>query len=307
MIKNGDRLIWKILKEICAEEGIEFRSYCRDWMAELRKGDKKTFVCGYQLEINSAAAQLIARDKCAAGEILAANGVPAAEHHLFIVPTEVSYLGMSSSWRDMTALLEKYGKVVLKDNEGTGGRNVYKVENQSQLEAAAHKLFSVCRTISVSPFYEIEGEYRVIVFKGRAELVFAKNRLFVTGDGKATVSALAVEKYGGTDEYTEAELRRVPLAGEKVYLTWKHNLGRGAKPEELCGGELYDELCRLAAGAASAINAKLASVDVISVDGRLMVLEINSGIMMENFGVLSGKNYDTAKRIYKESVDELLR
>ena len=51
------------------------------------------------------------------------------------------------------------------------------------------------------------------------------------------------------------------------------------------------------------INLNFGSVDIIQTDkDELMVLEVNSGVMIENYIKQNIKGYDIAKDIYKEAV-----
>jgi len=69
-------------------------------------------------------------------------------------------------------------------------------------------------------------------------------------------------------------------------LNWRHNLDAGSRPMLLHRGEIRDTCVALAAKAAGTIGVRFASVDIIGVDGRWLVLEINSGVMMESLGRL---------------------
>jgi glutathione synthase/RimK-type ligase-like ATP-grasp enzyme len=69
-------------------------------------------------------------------------------------------------------------------------------------------------------------------------------------------------------------------------LNWRHNLDSGSQPVLLQSGEIHDTCVALAIKAASMIGIRFASVDVVQVDGRWLVLEINSGVMMESLGRL---------------------
>jgi [lysine-biosynthesis-protein LysW]--L-2-aminoadipate ligase len=58
--------------------------------------------------------------------------------------------------------------------------------------------------------------------------------------------------------------------------TWRTNVARGATTT-MC--ELHGELADVAIAAARAVDAEIAGVDVVEdVDGRLLVLEVNSGV-----------------------------
>ncbi|MGY4483535.1 glutathione synthase/RimK-type ligase-like ATP-grasp enzyme [Bradyrhizobium sp. LM3.2] len=62
---------------------------------------------------------------------------------------------------------------------------------------------------------------------------------------------------------------------------WRHNLDAGAKPVLVQDGEVRAACGKLAIDAANAIGIRFASIDVVSADGAWIVLEINSGVMME--------------------------
>jgi glutathione synthase/RimK-type ligase-like ATP-grasp enzyme len=69
-------------------------------------------------------------------------------------------------------------------------------------------------------------------------------------------------------------------------LSWRHNLDKGARPVVLERGEIRDACVEIAAQAATAIGIRFGSIDVVQVNGRWQILEINSGVMMEALGRL---------------------
>ena len=74
----------------------------------------------------------------------------------------------SGSWGNIIDFAETYNhQLVCKPNDGTGGKDVFVVKNQLELEQAVHQLLEAYRSICLSPFYEIEQEYRVIVLAGQ--------------------------------------------------------------------------------------------------------------------------------------------
>ncbi|MRS04213.1 hypothetical protein EG832_13495, partial [bacterium] len=64
-MKNSQRMMVKIIEEICSEEGILCERFSYDWIFRLTKNGKTIHIFGYQFENNSATAQLICTDKCA--------------------------------------------------------------------------------------------------------------------------------------------------------------------------------------------------------------------------------------------------
>ena len=302
---NGDRQLIKIMREICAENDIEFESYSYDWILKLSRRGGVMYIYGYQFPLNDAAAELICGDKAALSAVLSGWDIPSAEHLFFMSPSNLHYTGSPGNWTQLTGLLSRYGRLVCKRNSGSGGSGVYIVSDQAELERTAADIFRSSRSMSVSPFYEINNEFRVIMLNGSARLIYKKILPHVIGDGEHAVFELACKKYRrdiGRLEIT-ADLVKVPAAGEKVNIGWKHNLGQGSEAVIVEDEALSKRLSELSIRAAGALKIKFASVDIIETPEKLMILEINSGIMMENFALSGEKNYHTAKKIYYDAVE----
>lgn len=310
-MENSQRPFVKVIKEICKELDINCHSFSYDWIFRLEKAGQVAFIYGYKFGINSSASELICTDKSAASGILQFEGIPAVEHHFYMTPWNKKYLGDSGNWSQLNDLLDKYGRLVCKNNQGTGGNEVYLVSDIYELENTVHKLFNRVRSISVSPFYQIEHEYRVIVLHGQVKLVYIKLIPFIVGDGKTSLYDLVIAYL---KDHPESPLQKklrledenfVPEEGQRVSLNWKHNLGQGARPQVVTDETLKQELSTLALRAAEAVKIGFASVDIIRTGGRLMVLEINSGIMMDNFMGIDQSHYMIGKDIYKQSVQAM--
>jgi glutathione synthase/RimK-type ligase-like ATP-grasp enzyme len=308
-MKNSQRTMVNMIEEICAEQGILCERFSYDWIFRLTKNGKTAHIFGYQFENNSATAQLICTDKCASSEILRSKGIPAVEHYFFISPDDLHYIGLEGNWSRMLDLLTKYGRLVCKPNEGTGGIDVFQVSSAVELELAVNSVFAHSRSLALSPFYPIDQEYRVILLNEQVKLVFSKTIQSLIGDGRSSFKQLLLEQNPSlietipTGEFSEEMLKKIPKSGEKIPLNWKHNLGQGAQPEIITDHALVTQLGSLALSAAQAVNARFASVDIIRTGGELKVLEINSGIMMESFARMNAENHQAAKSIYLEALN----
>lgn len=300
-----------IIEEICIEQGIACERFSYDWIFRLTKNGKTAHIFGYQFENNSATAQLICTDKCASSEILHSKGIPAVEHFFFISPDDLHYIGLEGNWPRMLDLLKKYGRLVCKPNEGTGGIDVFQVSSAAELELAVNTVFSHSRSLALSPFYPIDQEYRVILLNDEVKLVFSKTIQSLIGDGQSSFRQLLLQQNPAlletvpTSEFGEDLLNKISKSGEKIPLNWKHNLGQGAQPEVITDSTLVGQLSHLALQAARAVGVRFASVDIIRTGGEFKVLEINSGIMMESFARMNLQNYQLAKSIYQEALDSL--
>jgi len=211
---------------------------------------------------------------------------------------------------------------------------VYSAADAFELEEAAHKIFRHAPAMAVSPFYDILTEYRCIVLDGEALLAYRKEIPCVVGDGESTLLALLARHMLGSGRLPDADevalarkggLGRVLRAGERWRVGWKSNLGQGAAPKPVEDAAKGRALAELAARAAGALGMRFLSVDMIdvpaqsgatggdiaaggSMDGgtRTMVLEANSGVMMEHFAQASAQNMAVAKSIYRKAIHRML-
>jgi glutathione synthase/RimK-type ligase-like ATP-grasp enzyme len=311
---NQERYIVKILKEICAEQSISLTSFSYDWIFKLSKNGRIGFVFGYNFANNNSTAAKICDDKCAAGDVLLNAGIPAVEHFFYMVPNSIHHIGESGNWLRLMEFLKLHGKIVCKSNEGSSGNSVYLVKNQLQLEEATHRIFKQSRTMAVSPFYDIKKEYRAIVLNGNIKLLYSKNIPNVTGDGKSTLFTLIIRYMQKNNFFIDTNsmsadkaLFSILPSGKLYNLGWKSNLGQGAQPK-IIGDEDKRKalLSELAKKAAIALSIQFASVDMIDIGEKMLVLEVNSGIMMENFVGAKNTNYAIAKRIYQQAIESML-
>jgi glutathione synthase/RimK-type ligase-like ATP-grasp enzyme len=210
------------------------------------------------------------------------------------------------NWPQLSGLFKRWNSdVVCKPNDGTGGRDVFRVRDLVQLERAIHLLLAKARACAISPFVEIQDEFRVLMLDGRGLLIYRKCRPSVTGDGRRKLVDLLADwlklhdantpapdtklKALGKLEWTARQLQRVPLNGEKISINWRHNLGHGTAPDELMKNTAgRRRLVQLAGKAMKALRLRVASVDIVVLpNGSHLVLEVNSGIMMEQFAETS--------------------
>ena len=336
----------RILKEICAEEGISLTGYSSDWAFRLERDGKRAFILGYQFGLNPASSQQVCKDKNITSEVLTSLGIPCVFHTLYMTPSMLSYVGSDGSWISMSEALKK-GPVVVKDNYGTGGNQVYLVRTQPELEKAAAEVFARSQAIALCPYEEILTEYRLIVLDGEVKLAFEKIRPSLTGDGEHSIRELVAEMIArGANCPDPAELERgarlyaehhperertepagrdaktgtegsaaskkasaldiIPAKGDKINLNWKHNLGQGAAARRIGAENTPGELKELALAAALAVGIRFGSVDIIRTEEGIKVLEINAGVMMEHYAGESRGKYLEAKEVYREAVLKML-
>ncbi|MDA9500046.1 ATP-grasp domain-containing protein [Bradyrhizobium sp. CCBAU 11357] len=264
---SGERIFVQAIRRCCAARRIAVDVRSGGWLIAMRRGPRRHFAFGYDIGLNSAIAHRLANDKSATAEALTLAEVPCIPHRLFLNPKLGVHVA-GADWREgMLALLaENPQGVVVKPNEGTSGRSVFKVTTEAELDHAAGEVFSMSTGLVISPYVAIEEEVRVVLLDDAPRVVYSKQR--------------------GPD--------------------WRHNLDAGAKPVLLQDGEVRAACVKLAIEAARAIGIVFASIDVVRVDGSWRVLEINSGVMMEALAKLHPElvqaTYDAAlDRVFGES------
>ncbi|MCK1419935.1 ATP-grasp domain-containing protein [Bradyrhizobium sp. 180] len=244
---SGERIFIQAIRRYCADHGIAVDVHASGWLVAMRRGKTRRFAFGYDIGLNSAIAHRLANDKSATAEALALEGVPCIPHQLFLNP-KLGQNVVGPTWRGaMLELLHGHPQgVVVKPNEGTSGRSVFKVTTEAELDHAVGEVFSMSAGLVISPYVAIEDEVRVVLLDDVPLVVYGKQR--------------------GRD--------------------WRHNLDGGAKPVLLESGEVRTACVKLAIDAARAIGIAFASIDVVRVDADWCVLEINSGVMMESLAKL---------------------
>ena len=257
------------IKEICTEEEIMLESLSHDYILRLSKDGRVRHIAGPYWDINSAAADRIACDKHACYILLDKNGIPAIEHELIFSPIRRSeWVGSIGTWSRTIKYFEEHNqKVVIKNNQGWGGQDVYFCDSLPSLEHAAHAIFDKYPNAAISPYYEIETEYRVFYLLGKAPFAYGKSK--------------------GED--------------------WKHNLAQGAVAFQINDDKLTAKLETLAIRAAECIDIAFATVDIAELEnGELSVMEINSGVQARYLTDQIPELRSTVKDIYTKAICHML-
>lgn len=283
-----------LIKEICEEENIKYSLVSNGWVRILDKNNKTRFIQGYKFDLNTSALANIFDDKFACFDVLNHFHIPIVFCHL---------LYKNYDEENLKTLFLKYNKdVVIRANNGTCGRSVFHVLTWDDLIKTLDKLFVSNYSVSLSPFYNIKTEYRIIVLKGKIKLIYGKKRPVVIGDGKKNLQTL-LEEFNYNYFKNKKIENRVPLKGEVCEYGWQFNLSRGSVSFIVDNHEVINILSKLVNDIIEKINIQFGSIDIIDVDGNYMVIEINSGVMMDNFMLQQKEGRKIAKSIYKEAIE----
>jgi len=254
----AERLMPKIVADYAHRSGIDFRAFSDEWVLRLTRGKTIKWIVGYKFDINGSAAGELAQDKVATYSAMHAAGIDAVEHYLVrSLPQELIHVA------ELHQLLNGM-PVVAKPLDGTGGREVALFRSMD--EALDMIRSSGEPAWALSPHYDVQAEYRLIMLNG--ELL------------------LAYEKTQPTDR---GEL--------KLF-----NLGYGAVAVDVTD-ETKQHLLLIAERVMYATALHLAAVDIVRLaDGSLKVLEVNDGISMEHYARQSIEDNARAIRVYESIV-----
>ncbi len=293
----------KIIREICQELNIEFNLLSKDFIIKLEKDGLVKYIYGYKFPLNDHALGLILDDKYATYEILNDYNLPTIE----MIPVFLNY-----NQEELKNYLKKYQTLIVKANNGTCGTEVYKVNTEAKLFSTVNNLLTKNAPVCLSPFYNVINEYRVIILNNQVKIMYGKIKPTIIGDGKHTIKELLLTfnynyySHSKNLENLNFDLKKIPKFQEKIEISYKFNLSNGSIIFEIEDLKLRNELKELALKTVKLLNIKFASVDIIkTIDNKLLILEINSGVMMDNFIKLHKSGSLIAKEVYKTAINNL--
>ena len=300
----------EIIQEICEEEKIKYKFLSKDWVIMLEKNSKTRFICGYKFDLNLHGMGMVADDKYALYEVLKSKNIPVVEYN--IVYDENNHFDYAKGCNTTEYVKEYFIKnnnhIIIKPNNGTCGNNVFNITNINEIDSILKKMFASNFSISMCPFYKIKHEYRVIMLNGENQLLYAKHLPIVIGDGNKTIRELLLEfNYDYfKDKLEDSKYDKVLDNKEIFQYNWKFNLSQGAIAKKVEDNLLEEKLIKLAKQVSDEINLKFGSIDIIeTIDNELLVIEVNSGVMLENYIIQHPDECEIAKDIYKKAIKEL--
>lgn len=302
----------EIIKEICTEDNIKYKFLSKDWVIMLEKDGKTRFISGYKFDLNSHGIGLIADDKYALYEVLKSKNIPVIEHKIvYNKMNNLDYAIGCNTYEYVKEYFEKNNNnIVIKPNDGTCGKNVFNVTNVNEIDIVLDKIFLKNYSISMCPFYKIKHEYRAIMLDGENKLLYTKYLPIVTGDGNKTIRQLLLDfNYDYfIDKLEDSKYDKVLPKNKTFEYNWKFNLSQGSIAKKLNDKLLQDRLIKIAKQVCKEINLKFGSIDMIeTTNNELLVLEVNSGVMLENYIRLNPNEYIYAKDIYRNAIKNLFK
>lgn len=305
----------RIIKQIALENDLSYEVLSCDLVIKLTKDNKIRYINGYKFGLNSHSLGLILDDKYATYELLNSLGISVCKHHILFRPTNHnSYAKNYNSFNYCYDLFLKYNKnVILKVNNGTCGDGVYHITTKKELKKIYNHLLKYNFSISLCPYYDIKNEYRVILLNNEIKIMYGKINPVVIGNGKDKLIDLLKDfniNYFGykTNLKKNINYNKVLKKDEKFIYDFKYNLSKGSIITEDIDKETKSIISKMAKDVSKKINLGFGSIDIIKTnDDKYYVLEINSGVMIENYIKLTSDGFKKAKKVYEEAVLEMFK
>lgn len=305
----------RIIKQIALENDLSYEVLSCDLVIKLTKGNKIRYINGYKFGLNSHSLGLILDDKYATYELLNSLGISVCKHHILFRPNNHnSYAKNYNSFKYCYDLFLKYNKnVILKVNNGTCGDGVYHITTKKELKKIYNHLLKYNFSISLCPYYDIKNEYRVILLNNEIKIMYGKINPVVIGNGKDKLIDLLKDfniNYFGykTNLKKNINYNKVLKKDEKFIYDFKYNLSKGSIITEDIDKETKSIISKMAKDVSKKINLGFGSIDIIkTIDDKYYVLEINSGVMIENYIKLTSDGFKKAKKVYEEAILEMFK
>ena len=305
----------RIIKQIALENDLSYEVLSCDLIIKLTKDNKIRYINGYKFGLNSHSLGLILDDKYATYELLNSLGISVCKHHILFRPNNHnSYAKNYNSFKYCYDLFLKYNKnVILKVNNGTCGDGVYHITTKKELKKIYNHLLKYNFSISLCPYYDIKNEYRVILLNNEIKIMYGKINPVVIVNGKDKLIDLLKDfniNYFGykTNLKKNINYNKVLKKDEKFIYDFKYNLSKGSIITEDIDKETKSIISKMAKDVSKKINLGFGSIDIIKTnDDKYYVLEINSGVMIENYIKLTSDGFKKAKKVYEEAVLEMFK
>ncbi|HWL25626.1 MAG TPA: hypothetical protein VNR38_18070 [Ureibacillus sp.] len=175
---SDEELFKNVMQETAKEFELEMEFLYEGWIVRftnpLNRSERYELL-GYDIGLNSSQSSFIAKDKAMCFNYLHEAGVPAIEHFL-LKPDDYKY-----SYESVKETLAKVKRnypfpLVVKQNNGGGGKNISFAYDDSDLTFAIVEYAKDHLEIALSPYYDFPIEYRCTYLDGEILMSYGKTK-----------------------------------------------------------------------------------------------------------------------------------
>lgn len=175
---SDEELFKNVMQDTATILGLNMEFLYEGWLVRFTKPyeqSERYELLGYDIGLNSSQSSFIAKDKAMCYKYLFEAGVPAIEHFL-LKPNDYKY--SSESAKETLSNVKKNYQfpLVVKQNNGGGGKNILYAFDDLDLTLAIGELSNNHLEISISPYYEFPIEYRCTYLDGEVIMSYGKTK-----------------------------------------------------------------------------------------------------------------------------------
>ncbi len=164
-----------LIQHSVTADGVTFEEISANYLYRAIMNDKSFLMHDVEVGLNNSAAAKVSMSKSGTYATLHHAKVPAVEH-FFLMNTN-SRFNQTNSIELARKLFDRWNKtVVIKQDNGSQGNNVFKVSTLHELEERLQFLFDREVHASISPYKEATYEYRIVMLNRQPRLFLAKER-----------------------------------------------------------------------------------------------------------------------------------
>ena len=235
-----------IIQQIGNELGIKVTFIANKWLIVLEKDGNIHYIEGHKFDLNNHGIGNSLDDKGIFNDLLVYKNIPTVYQKIIF---------KNYNKKEVIDFFDKNNKeIIVKGNVGTCGNEVFKVNNENNLFSIIDYLLNSQYSISLSPFYDIKNEYRVIILNKKVRIVYGKTNPIIIGNGKDNIKSLAIKF---NDYYLNKTILNedyIPKKEEEIVLDYHFNLSRGAKSFMNIDNDLKNKIENLALKVTNSLN-----------------------------------------------------
>lgn len=320
------QLIFPLLKEICQEQGIIFDEEPSRGMfgVMIFENGRKFFVKDVNLNLNYASSIRITKNKAITSFFLEKFGYSVPDYTLVYSEDKCKKYNLNDTFSKGIAYARKIGyPIILKLNDSSQGRGIYKIYNEKQLKDVSNIIFENYNTFQIQKYYDY-NDYRVVVLGNEIISAYQRIPLYVIGDGISTIEQLIEMKQkqfikNGRDTVIKIDsdlyenlsklgfdIKTKLKRGQRCVLRSVSNLSVGGECIELTD-QIHEEYSNLCIKIARDFNLNLCGIDIMCGDltkniDKYIVLEINSSPGLDNYAFSGIDQEIYVKDLYRKVI-----
>ncbi|RXI99972.1 hypothetical protein DS745_13960 [Anaerobacillus alkaliphilus] len=164
-----------LIQQSVKNDGVTFEEITPNYLYKAVMNEKSFLMHDVEVGLNNSAAAKSAMSKSGTFDLLQYFKIPAVEH-VFLMNNRSRFSQSNSFHVAREFFIQSNEKVVLKQNNGSQGSNVYKITSLDSLDQSLQALFDLQMDATISPYYEASFEYRIVTLNGEPMLWLAKER-----------------------------------------------------------------------------------------------------------------------------------